>query len=59
MQQLGSRAKNADMDFSALDYLGIQRLATDSRRVRRGDTFVAYPFSDIEVARKALRRRAA
>lgn len=27
----------------AVDELGIQRLATDSRQVRRGDTFVAYP----------------
>jgi UDP-N-acetylmuramoyl-L-alanyl-D-glutamate--2,6-diaminopimelate ligase len=27
----------------AIDQLGIRRLATDSRRVKRGDTFVAYP----------------
>ncbi len=27
----------------AVDELGIKRLATDSRQVRRGDTFVAYP----------------
>jgi UDP-N-acetylmuramoyl-L-alanyl-D-glutamate--2,6-diaminopimelate ligase len=31
------------MNFTALERLGIKRLATDSRRVRRGDTFVAYP----------------
>lgn len=30
-------------DLAALDRLGIKRLATDSRRIRRGDTFVAYP----------------
>ena len=31
------------MNFSAIDQLGIERLATDSRRVERGATFVAYP----------------
>ena len=31
------------LDLRAIDELGIRRLATDSRRVRRGDTFVAYP----------------
>jgi len=31
------------MNLRALDRLGIRHLATDSRRVRRGDTFVAYP----------------
>ena len=31
------------MNFSAIDHLGIERLATDSRRVERGATFVAYP----------------
>ena len=31
------------MNLAALDQLGIKRLATDSRQVRRGDTFVAYP----------------
>ena len=31
------------LDLRALDQLGIRRLATDSRRVKRGDTFVAYP----------------
>ncbi len=31
------------MSLSTLDQLGITRLATDSRRVRRGDTFVACP----------------
>ena len=30
------------MNLRVLDQLGIRRLATDSRRVRRGDTFVAY-----------------
>ena len=30
-------------DLAGLDRLGIKRLATDSRRIRRGDTFVAYP----------------
>jgi UDP-N-acetylmuramoyl-L-alanyl-D-glutamate--2,6-diaminopimelate ligase len=32
-----------DIDWSALDALGIARLVTDSRLVARGDTFVAYP----------------
>ena len=31
------------MNLSAIDQLGIERLATDSRRVERGATFVAYP----------------
>ena len=31
------------MNLSLIDQLGITRLATDSRRVTRGDTFVAYP----------------
>ena len=31
------------MNLHAIDQLGIKRLATDSRRVARGDTFVAYP----------------
>ena len=31
------------MNLSAIDQLGIRRLASDSRCVRRGDTFVAYP----------------
>lgn len=30
-------------DLAALDGLGIKRLSADSRRIRRGDTFVAYP----------------
>jgi UDP-N-acetylmuramoyl-L-alanyl-D-glutamate--2,6-diaminopimelate ligase len=30
-------------DLAALDGLGIKRLSTDSRQIRRGDTFVAYP----------------
>ncbi len=31
------------MNLQALDQLQIKRLATDSRCIRRGDTFVAYP----------------
>ncbi len=31
------------MNPAALEHLDIKRLATDSRRVARGDTFVAYP----------------
>jgi UDP-N-acetylmuramoyl-L-alanyl-D-glutamate--2,6-diaminopimelate ligase len=31
------------MNAPALDHLNIRRLVTDSRRVTRGDTFVAYP----------------
>ncbi len=31
------------MNLTAFDQLNIKRLATDSRRVSRGDTFVAYP----------------
>jgi UDP-N-acetylmuramoyl-L-alanyl-D-glutamate--2,6-diaminopimelate ligase len=31
------------LNLRALDQLGMRRLATDSRRVKRGDTFVAYP----------------
>ncbi len=31
------------MNLAALDNLHIERLETDSRRIRRGDTFVAYP----------------
>jgi UDP-N-acetylmuramoyl-L-alanyl-D-glutamate--2,6-diaminopimelate ligase len=30
-------------DLLALDGLGIKRLSTDSRKIQRGDTFVAYP----------------
>jgi UDP-N-acetylmuramoyl-L-alanyl-D-glutamate--2,6-diaminopimelate ligase len=30
-------------DWDAIDALGIRRLTNDSRAVRRGDTFVAYP----------------
>jgi UDP-N-acetylmuramoyl-L-alanyl-D-glutamate--2,6-diaminopimelate ligase len=30
-------------DWKAIDALGIRRLVNDSRAVRRGDTFVAYP----------------
>ena len=32
-----------DIDWAAVDALGIRRLTTDSRAVRAGDTFVAYP----------------
>ncbi len=31
------------MNLAAIDKLQIKRLETDSRRIRRGDTFVAYP----------------
>ncbi|OGA20601.1 MAG: UDP-N-acetylmuramoyl-L-alanyl-D-glutamate--2,6-diaminopimelate ligase [Betaproteobacteria bacterium RIFCSPLOWO2_02_FULL_67_26] len=31
------------LDWKAIEALGIKRLENDSRRVRRGDTFVAYP----------------
>lgn len=31
------------IDWAAIDALGIRRLTSDSRAVRRGDTFVAYP----------------
>ncbi len=33
----------AEFDRRAIDALGIQRLTSDSRAVRAGDTFVAYP----------------
>ena len=33
----------SECDWRALDALGMKRLATDSRLVRRGDTFLAYP----------------
>ena len=33
----------AGVDWRAIDGLGIKRLVNDSRQVRRGDTFVAYP----------------
>ena len=36
------------MSLRALDQLAIKRLATDSRRVRRGDTFVAYPGATVD-----------
>jgi len=39
----GSGARTAGIDLRAIDQLGIKRLTTDSRRVKRGDTFVAYP----------------
>ena len=38
-----SHARMAGLDLRAVDQLGITRLETDSRRVKRGDTFVAYP----------------
>ena len=38
-----SDAGARELNLRALDQLGIRRLATDSRQVRRGDTFVAYP----------------
>ncbi|MBX9812836.1 MAG: UDP-N-acetylmuramoyl-L-alanyl-D-glutamate--2,6-diaminopimelate ligase [Burkholderiales bacterium] len=36
-------AQTSRFSLRAVDALGVRRLATDSRRVRRGDTFVAYP----------------
>jgi UDP-N-acetylmuramoyl-L-alanyl-D-glutamate--2,6-diaminopimelate ligase len=38
-----SSAGARGLNLRALDQLGVRRLATDSRRVQRGDTFVAYP----------------
>ena len=43
IRDAGRGAKAPGIDLRALDRLGITRLATDSRRVKRGDTFVAYP----------------
>ncbi len=42
-QDSGSRRGVPGADPRALDRMGVARLATDSRRVKRGDTFVAYP----------------
>lgn len=36
-------AQTSRFSLRAVDALGVRRLATDSRQVRRGDTFVAYP----------------
>lgn len=38
-----SGARTRALNLRAIDQLGIKRLTTDSRRVKRGDTFVAYP----------------
>ncbi len=38
-----SSAGARGLNLRALDRLGIRRLTTDSRRVQRGDTFIAYP----------------
>jgi len=43
MSKSFSGAGERDLNLRAIDQLGIRRLATDSRRVARGDTFVAYP----------------
>jgi len=43
-----SGAKTAGIDVRAIDQLGIKRLTTDSRRVKRGDTFVAYPGESLD-----------
>ena len=40
---MGKRDKAARIDWRAIDALGIARLTCDSRAVRPGDTFVAYP----------------
>jgi UDP-N-acetylmuramyl pentapeptide synthase len=37
----GSGSSATGLDLRALDQLGIKRLVTDSRRVKRGDTFIA------------------
>jgi len=39
----GSEAKLASRDWRVLEAMGMRRLTADSRQVRRGDTFVAYP----------------
>ncbi|MEK7231849.1 MAG: hypothetical protein AAB115_07470 [Pseudomonadota bacterium] len=36
-------ARMRGLNLRAIDQLGIKRLVTDSRCVKRGDTFVAYP----------------
>ena len=43
LRDSGFSAKSAGMDFSVVDGLGIKRLTVDSRRVKRGHTFMAYP----------------
>ena len=43
IREPGSGSSAAGLDLRALDQLGIKRLTTDSRRVKRGDTFIAYP----------------
>jgi len=40
---LGYGVAAAGLDWRAIDGLGAKRLATDSRTIRRGDTFIAYP----------------
>ena len=66
-----SGARMRGLDLRAVDRLGVKRLATDSRRVKRGDIVliagkghetyqetkgVRRPFSDLEAARAELRR---
>ena len=41
--QVGVASATKDIDWAALDVLRMQRLVSDSREVRTGDTFVAYP----------------
>ena len=43
MQDSGFSTKSAGIDYSAINSLGIKQLTVDSRRVKRGDTFMAYP----------------
>jgi UDP-N-acetylmuramoyl-L-alanyl-D-glutamate--2,6-diaminopimelate ligase len=38
----------AGLPLDAIDALGVRRLVTDSRRVRPGDTFVAYPGETLD-----------
>ena len=37
------RGRALSVDWRAIEALGVRRLTNDSRRVRRGDTFVAWP----------------
>jgi UDP-N-acetylmuramoyl-L-alanyl-D-glutamate--2,6-diaminopimelate ligase len=39
----GSSAELAPADWRAIETLGVRRLTNDSRALKRGDTFVAYP----------------
>ena len=43
LQATGSRDRLAPADWEAIDALGARRLTNDSRALKPGDTFVAYP----------------